>query len=72
MNLHPGDVLDFDETASILVARRVIDPEKWKSSLEAIRRDWNAELVSEGQSSKDFLDDLRGPVELPAEQREEK
>ena len=66
LNLRPGDVLDFDETASVLVARRVIEPEKWRSSLEEIRRNWTPELIPDGESSNDLLDDLRGPVELPA------
>jgi AbrB family looped-hinge helix DNA binding protein len=69
LNLRPGDVLDFDETASVLVARRVIEPEKWRSSLEKIRRDWNSELIPENETSKELLDDLRGSVGLPDEGR---
>jgi AbrB family looped-hinge helix DNA binding protein len=69
LNLRPGDVLDFDETASVLVARRVIEPEEWRSNLEKVRRNWNVELIPEGKSSKDLLDELRGPVELPPKRR---
>lgn len=69
LNLRPGDVLDFDETASVLVARRVIDPEKWRASLEEIRQEWDADLISDGQSGEDLLDDLRGAVELPRDDR---
>lgn len=74
LNLRPGDVLDFDESASVLVARRVIEPEEWNSRLKEIRRTWKGNVLPNGQSSRDFLDDLRGSVELPpdapAERRE--
>ena len=69
LNLRTGDVLEFDESASVLVARRVIVPEKWNSHLEEIRRNWNVHLIPNGNSSEDLLEDLRGPVELPPEQR---
>ena len=69
LNLRTGDVLEFDESASVLVARRVVTPEKWYSHLEEIRRNWNANLIPSGHSSEDLLEDLRGSVELPPEQR---
>lgn len=69
LNLRPGDVLEFDENASLLVARRVIEPAKWSSRLEEIRETWDADLIPAGLSSGDFLEDLRGPVELPPEKR---
>jgi AbrB family looped-hinge helix DNA binding protein len=69
LNLRPGDVLDFDESASVLLARRVIEPGEWDARLEGIRSTWNANLVPDGGSSEDLLDELRGPVELPPGQR---
>lgn len=69
LNLRPGDVLEFDESASLLVAHRVIEPEKWRSRLEEIRGSWNSNLIPNGLSSGGFLEDLRGPVELPPEKR---
>jgi len=38
LNLRPGDVLEFDESASVLLAHRVIEPEEWESHLDEIRR----------------------------------
>ncbi len=38
LNLRPGDVLEFDDSASALPARRVIEPLKWQSPLEEVRR----------------------------------
>ena len=69
LNLRPGDVLEFDESASVLVAHRVIEPEKWRTRLEEIRRTWDADLIPIGLSAGDFLEDLRGPAELPPEKR---
>jgi AbrB family looped-hinge helix DNA binding protein len=68
LNLRPGDVLEFDESASVLVARRVIEPEEWRLHLEEVRGKWNVNLIPKGQSIGHFLEGLRGPVELPPEQ----
>jgi AbrB family looped-hinge helix DNA binding protein len=61
LNLHPGDVLDFDEEAPILTARKGIPPEAFEYARSLMEKDhpYNEMSVME------ILDDLRGPVELP-------
>ncbi|MDA3949491.1 MAG: AbrB/MazE/SpoVT family DNA-binding domain-containing protein [Spirochaeta sp.] len=66
LHLRTGDILDFDEHADVLLARRVIDPSVWDASLEEIRTVWDGGVVSDGLSAADLLEDLRGPVELPS------
>ena len=58
LHLRPGDVLDFDENASILQARRVIEPDEWDRRLDAARESWDRDAVLK-------LEELRGPVEFP-------
>ena len=63
LHLHAGDQLEFDENASVLVARRVVNREAWESTLADWRRSC-AEALSihpwKGQKSSAILDDLRG------------
>ncbi len=66
LNLKPGDVLDFDENASVIIARRVIEPEEWNARLNEARDRWDGELIPDGQTGEDFIEELRGPVELPS------
>jgi AbrB family looped-hinge helix DNA binding protein len=61
LNLKPGDVLDFDETAPFLKAVRVIPPEAWEKFGEGWEDPWP------GKNMEDVLDELRGPVKLPRE-----
>jgi len=69
LNLKAGDQLEFDETAPVLTARRVVHRSEWEKTLNA----WQASAEStlqghpwENQSSATILDDLRGgPVEIP-------
>lgn len=65
LHLKAGDILDFDEGADVLLARRVIEPEAWNTNLEEIRTVWDAGVIPDGWSTTDYLDELRGPVELP-------
>jgi AbrB family looped-hinge helix DNA binding protein len=62
-HLNAGDQLEFDENASVLVARRVVDRGAWESTLADWRKS-NAEALRnhpwEGQSSSAIIDDLRG------------
>lgn len=62
-HLNAGDQLEFDENASVLVARRVVDREAWESTL-ADWRECSAEALRdhpwEGQASSAIIDDLRG------------
>jgi AbrB family looped-hinge helix DNA binding protein len=64
LRLKAGDVLDFDENASILTARRVIDPAAWNRAWEEFREGWRDPFA--GMTSREVLDELRGPIELPA------
>jgi AbrB family looped-hinge helix DNA binding protein len=69
LRLKVGDVLEFDEEATVLTARRVVDSGEWERGLEAIREKW-------GQGDPDHpwrrmdvaavMDELRGPVEVPS------
>ena len=45
LNLRPGDVLDFDEHASFIIARRVIEPEEWNARLSPSITHWQADLA---------------------------
>lgn len=67
MRLKPGDVLDFDEKASILTARRVIDPNSWNKAWDSFRERWQDPYPD--KSTGDVLAELRGPVELPSKEK---
>ena len=59
LNLKAGDVLDFDENAPYLKAVRQIDEKRMRSTLGCAKNKFGAKTV------KQWLDELRGPVELP-------
>jgi AbrB family looped-hinge helix DNA binding protein len=59
LNLKPGDVLEFDETAPFLKATKTIPPEAWNRFGEGWQDPWD------GLRMEEVLDDLRGPVGLP-------
>jgi AbrB family looped-hinge helix DNA binding protein len=59
--LTPGTVLEFDEDAPVLTARRVVS----RSRMEKAAGVLEAELA--GKTSADWLEELRGADELPAE-----
>jgi AbrB family looped-hinge helix DNA binding protein len=69
LNLKAGDQLEFDETAPVLTARRVVHRSEWEKTLN----EWQASAQTalrghpwENQSSTTILDDLRGgPMEPP-------
>jgi AbrB family looped-hinge helix DNA binding protein len=73
LHLKVGDQLDFDETAPVLLARRVVDRRRWKKTLT----EWQA--VAAGslsghpwlhESSATIVDDLRGgPAENPPKRK---
>jgi len=63
LGLKPGDQIDFDENATILIGRRVVDPTEWQEAMEAWRiasrkvlqeHPWAEATVSA------LIDDLRG------------
>jgi len=64
LHLRPGDVLEFDDSAPILVAHRVIEPDEWATRLNSVREAWNPDAFADG-STEEFLEAARGPVELP-------
>lgn len=63
LRLEPGSVLDFDEEADHLKATKAVDPER----MRAVIGIGKAELA--GKSVGEWLDELRGPVELPGKRR---
>jgi len=63
LRLHKGTVLEFDETADHLKAIKQVDAERMRSVIGIAKR----ELA--GRSVADWLDELRGPVELPRKRR---
>lgn len=60
LHLKPGDVLEFDETAPFLKATRAIPAGAWEQFGKTAADPW------EGLSVHEIMDELRGPVELPA------
>ena len=58
-HLKPGDVLEFDESAPILKATKVISTEAWEQFGKQWKDPWP------DHRSESVLDELRGPVELP-------
>jgi AbrB family looped-hinge helix DNA binding protein len=69
LNLKAGDQLEFDETASVLTARRVVHRSEWEKTLNQWQSSAKSALRGhpwENQSSTLLLDELRGgPVETP-------
>lgn len=57
--LRAGTVLEFDETASVLTARRVVSRRRMAEAVGRLER----ELA--GKSTREWLDDLRGEGEPP-------
>jgi len=60
LGLEPGQILDFDEHAPYLKAVPVIDEEEMRSVLGCATNPL-------GRGTKQWLDETRGPVELPPE-----
>ncbi len=59
LNLQAGAVLEFDERAHHLVARRAVDVKKMRSVIGC------AKAGLRGKSSKAWIEETRGPVQLP-------
>lgn len=70
LGLKPGDQIEFDENATILVGRRVIDSTQWQATLNAWRNGSREALSGhpwDNASAMEVLDDLRGgPAEAEA------
>jgi AbrB family looped-hinge helix DNA binding protein len=63
LDLQPGTVLDFDDRADHLKATKRVDPARMRSVVGIGR----SELA--GKSVGEWLDELRGAVELPPGRR---
>ena len=59
LHLKVGDVLDFDENVPFLKATRQVDEKRMRSTIGCAKNKFGAKTV------KQWLDELRGPVELP-------
>lgn len=63
LNLRTGDRLEFDEKAPYLKATKAMAPDAW----DKFRKEWCNPYA--GQSSRQVLDTLRGPAEIPPPRR---
>jgi AbrB family looped-hinge helix DNA binding protein len=63
LHLHRGTVLEFDESADHLKATRRVDAERMQAVIGIARK----ELA--GRSVAEWIDELRGPVQLPRKRR---
>ncbi len=62
LNLKAGDQIEFDESAPVLTARRVIDLAKWKNTFDAMQAPAAKSLKGhpwQKMSSSEMLDDMR-------------
>ena len=69
LNLKAGDQLEFDESAPVLTARRVVNRSEWEQTVA----DWQKSAATtlkghpwENQTSAAIVDDLRGGPAEPA------
>lgn len=63
LKLHKGTVLEFDEKANYLKADKSVDLGRMRSVIGI------AKSESDTKSTKQWLEELRGPVELPRRAR---
>jgi AbrB family looped-hinge helix DNA binding protein len=63
LGIKPGQVLEFDEIAPILQATKVIDEQRRRAVLGCARK----QLA--GKTTLEWIEEVRGPVALPEEQR---
>lgn len=62
-NLKVGDRIEFDETAAVLTARRVVDRSEWEKTLGEWQKSAAKALKGHPwskQNSSSIVDDLRG------------
>ncbi len=59
LGLRPGDILEFDEAAPYLKARKPFDEERMRRVIGRGRDRQPA------RASAEWIEELRGPVELP-------
>ena len=63
LRLHKGTVLDFDEGADHLKATRRVDADRMRAVIGIASK----ELA--GRSVAEWMEELRGPVQLPRKRR---
>jgi len=63
LKLHTGTVLEFDEQADCLKATKAVDPERMRSVIGIAKQQLAA------KTALGWLEELRGPVELPRRKR---
>ncbi len=63
LRLKSGDVLEFDETAPFLKATKTIPNEAWEQFGKAATNPWG------DMGTHEIMDELRGPVQLPANEQ---
>ena len=59
LKLHTGTVLEFDEQADCLKATKAVDPERMRRAIGIAQQELAAKTTLK------WLEELRGPVELP-------
>lgn len=59
LNLKAGAILEFDEKSPYLVARRAVDLKRMRSTIGCARQ------ALKGKTSEEWIEEMRGPVELP-------
>jgi AbrB family looped-hinge helix DNA binding protein len=59
LKLHTGTVLEFDEQAHCLKATKAIDPDRMRSVIGLAKKEMAAKTTLQ------WLEELRGPVQLP-------
>ena len=60
LNLKPGHILEFDESATCLKASRVFDPSEMYGTIGCCKN-----MESPAKSAGEWLDQTRGKVKLP-------
>jgi antitoxin PrlF len=63
LGLHKGTVLEFDEAADHLKATRRVDADRMRAVIGIAKK----ELA--GRSVAEWIEELRGPVQLPRKRR---
>lgn len=63
LHLNPGDQIEFDEDAAVLIARRVVNRDHWNRTVAKWQKSAEKSLKEHpwsGKSSVAIVDDLRG------------
>ncbi len=63
LHLKPGDILEFDEEAPFLKATKTIPPQAWEHFGSEATDPWGDRDILQ------VMEELRGPVELPASKK---